>query len=190
MKRFTLSLSILFCLLALMPAASPIDAKENWISVRSKNFLLIGNTSEKQVRQVAVRLEQFREVFSHLFPGAVISTNYEPSDPSSYLREALRKPQAGETQAQGTLVRVDCDEKGMTFLIRLTDRLLKLSASSFESVEMTSFSADAGGEITCGLRKPENNVVVSYVGSTDARAKFDGMAKSLDFVPPDFKLKP
>jgi tetratricopeptide (TPR) repeat protein len=117
-------------------------------------------------------------------------TEFTPPDASSYLRDALRKPQVGETQAQGTLVRIDCDGKGMTFVIRLSDRLIKLRASSFESVDMTSFSADSGGQITCGPRKPENNVVVLYAGSTDARPKVDGIAKSLEFVPPDFKLKP
>jgi hypothetical protein len=55
---------------------------------------------------------------------------------------------------------------------------------------MTSFSADAGSQITCGPRKPENNVIVGYIPSPVARAKVDGVAKSLEFVPQDFKLKP
>jgi tetratricopeptide (TPR) repeat protein len=117
-------------------------------------------------------------------------TEVGPIDPSSHLRDALRKPQAGETQAQGTLVRIDCDAEGVTLVIKLADRLMKLRASSFLAVDMTSFSADAGSEITCGPRKPKNNVVVSYTASPDARAKVDGVAKSLEFVPPDFKLKP
>lgn len=118
------------------------------------------------------------------------NTDALPADPSSYLRDALRKPQAGETQVQGRLVRIDCDQKGMTFVVRIEDRMIKLRSTSFESVDMTSFSADSGGEITCGPRKPENNVVVSYVASSDSRLKVDGVAKSLEFVPPDFKLKP
>jgi hypothetical protein len=55
---------------------------------------------------------------------------------------------------------------------------------------MTSFSPDAGREITCGARKPESNVVVNYTASTDERSKAAGVAKSLEFVPADFKLKP
>jgi tetratricopeptide (TPR) repeat protein len=42
-------------------------AKETWLSVRSKHFQLVGNASEKDVRTVGVRLEQFRDVFSRLF---------------------------------------------------------------------------------------------------------------------------
>src|ERR1044071_5807979 len=45
----------------------PISAQDNWISVRSKNFLLVGNANEKQIRQVGTRLEQFREAFARLF---------------------------------------------------------------------------------------------------------------------------
>ncbi len=117
-------------------------------------------------------------------------TEVKPVDPSSYLRNALRPPEAGETRDQGKLVRIDCDQKGMTFVVKLADRQLKLRTSSFQSVNMTSFSPDSGGEIGCGPRKSENNVVVSYVAATDARLKVDGVATSLEFVPSDFKLKP
>ena len=70
MKRFTSALAITLLLLF----ASPALAKDNWVTVHSKNFLLVGNANEKQIRQVAVRLEQFREVFAQLFPKAVHST--------------------------------------------------------------------------------------------------------------------
>lgn len=118
------------------------------------------------------------------------SAELGPVDPWSHLREALRKPQTGEMQTQGTLERVDCDAKGMTFVIKLADRVIKLRAAKFQDVDMTSFSSDAGREITCGARQPESNVVVNYTESADARAKSDGRAISLEFVPPDFKLKP
>ena len=58
---FLLTLSV--CKVAV---AAPADA---WISVKSTNFHLIGNASEKNIRAVATRLEQFRETFRLLFPG-------------------------------------------------------------------------------------------------------------------------
>lgn len=117
-------------------------------------------------------------------------TEMAPPDPSSILRDALRKPKAGEIQAQGTLVRIECDEKGITFVVKLVDRMVKLRAASFRSVEMISFSSDSGREITCGPRKTENHVVVVYAASTDPKSKVDATAKSMEFVPKDFKLKP
>ncbi|MEA2173566.1 MAG: hypothetical protein QOD00_1158 [Blastocatellia bacterium] len=68
MKRFSLILLMASCLsLASGPQCVVAAAKDNWTSVRSKNFFLIGNASEKEIRGVAVRLEKFREVFSRLF---------------------------------------------------------------------------------------------------------------------------
>ena len=109
-------------------------------------------------------------------------------DPSSYLREALRKPEAGETQLQGLLKQIDCDAKGITFIVQIGERMLKLSTPSFDDVDLTSFSPDGGSEIKCGPRKPENNVIVDYVPASDARAKTNGVVKSIEFVPKDFKL--
>lgn len=78
MKRFTLA----FCL-ALLSATilsfnvkldSPVAAKETWTGVKSKHFFLTGNAGEKDIRKVAAKLEQFREVFSLLFPRANLNS--------------------------------------------------------------------------------------------------------------------
>jgi len=53
---------------------SPVAAKETWTGVKSKHFFLIGNASEKDIRKVATNLEQFREVFSRLFPRANLNS--------------------------------------------------------------------------------------------------------------------
>jgi predicted Zn-dependent protease len=112
-------------------------------------------------------------------------------DPAAALRESLRRPGAGETQAQGMLVRIDCDAKGgITFVVRIGARLLKLRSDSFNQVELITFSENSGGEITCGVRRPENNVVVCYLPASAANPRADGIIKSVEFVPSDFKLKP
>ncbi|PYS95650.1 MAG: hypothetical protein DMF65_13945 [Acidobacteria bacterium] len=67
MKRLALTL---FALTLLFYAPHAAQAKDTWTSVRSKNFFLVGNASEKEIRQVATRLEQFRYVFTQLFPRA------------------------------------------------------------------------------------------------------------------------
>ena len=45
------------------------DAADKWVSVRSQNFLLVGNASDSRLRHVARDLEQFRTAFATLFPG-------------------------------------------------------------------------------------------------------------------------
>lgn len=111
-------------------------------------------------------------------------------DPSSYLREALRKPVEGEKQVQGLLVNIECDAKGITFIIQTSARMLRLRAARFEDLDIVAFTTDAGSEISCGPRKPHDTIVVCYVPSSDSRAKVDGKAISLEFVPKDFKLNP
>ena len=49
-------------------ASAYAHAAESWTNVRSKNFFLIGNASEPAMRDVAERLEQFRDLFHELFP--------------------------------------------------------------------------------------------------------------------------
>ncbi|HYP50664.1 MAG TPA: hypothetical protein VEQ34_06960, partial [Pyrinomonadaceae bacterium] len=64
-RRFFFTLTmLLFVLFALSASAF---GKDEWLSVRSKNFHLIGNASEKDIRSTAARLEQFREVFRRIF---------------------------------------------------------------------------------------------------------------------------
>jgi hypothetical protein len=111
------------------------------------------------------------------------------TDPLSYLQDALRQPAAGEKQVQGTLLRLECDAKGITFIVQLADRVIKLRTSKFEDLRITAFTADAGSEISCGPRKPANPVVVCYVPTTDLRARYDGDLRSVEFVPNDFKLQ-
>jgi hypothetical protein len=113
---------------------------------------------------------------------------FENSDPNTILRQTLRKPAAGETQSEGTLVRIDCDAKGITFVVRIGGQLRKLTTSSFSLIEIRTFSADVAGEITCGPRKPEK-VVVSYFAKENAGTKTNGTIRSVEFVPADFVLK-
>lgn len=64
-KRFTFPLAMALCLLLAAPTRAR-DEEEGWTSVQSKNFLLIGNARERDIRKVAARLEQFREAFLRL----------------------------------------------------------------------------------------------------------------------------
>ena len=180
--------------------------KEDYQTARQLLEKLSGNNADPEVRRRAAallaqivsieeQLARFRaegneqRVGSPGTPGLQQTEIVENPDPSSSLREALRKPAVGEMQLQGILSRIDCDAKGIVFVVKVGGRQLKVKADSFANIDITSYSASAGGEITCGLRKPEDNVVVDYVPATVAGPKIDGVVKSIEFVPNDFKLK-
>lgn len=42
-------------------------ARDAWLKAQSKHFTLIGDAREKEIRNVGMRLEQFREAFSQIF---------------------------------------------------------------------------------------------------------------------------
>ena len=67
-------LPILLTLVVVLAGNTVTVARDNWVSVRSNNFFVLGNGNEDQVEQVASRLEQFRDVISRMFPGVKISS--------------------------------------------------------------------------------------------------------------------
>ena len=72
MKRqlsITLAVAILSCICAVQ-----CSAKESWVRIQSKNFTLIGNASESEMRKVATKLEGFRQTLSLIFPQVKIET--------------------------------------------------------------------------------------------------------------------
>jgi tetratricopeptide (TPR) repeat protein len=113
--------------------------------------------------------------------------------PADYLREALRPVEAGEEQIQGLFIRLDCDSQGTAyFVVQAGDRLYKIRATSLERVKMIAYTPDAGSEVSCGPRKIQNNVVLTYRPSKNAKdlkAKIDGDAIAVELVPKDFVLK-
>lgn len=110
-------------------------------------------------------------------------------DPMSYMEEALRKPQTGETRISGTLLKIECNAKGIFFVIKVGEGLLKFHTDAFEKMDISTYTPDVSGDITCGPRAQENTVVLTYLPSKDARLKVDGVAVALEFVPKEFKLK-
>ena len=48
------------------------------------------------------------------------------------------------------------------FQVRAGDRLLKIHSDTFEQVDVTAFTTDVGGNITCGVRKPENLIIITF----------------------------
>lgn len=101
----------------------------------------------------------------------------------------IRKPLAGEEQVRGLLERVDCDARGETFIVKVGEQVFKLRTTSFNAVQFKTYTPDVSGEMTCGLRNPASNVVITFRPSKDARARFGGTIVTVEFVPKDFELK-
>ncbi len=75
----TSSLKLVLSLIMIAAFSVAGSAQREWTEVRSKNFYLIGDASEKEIRKVATKLEQFRESFRIIFT----KTNLNSSVPTN-----------------------------------------------------------------------------------------------------------
>lgn len=75
---FVVAAALLF-LFIVPPHASRAEGVDGWIKIRSRNFLLVGNASELEIRLVATRLEQFRAVFTRLLIASKHSESVVPT---------------------------------------------------------------------------------------------------------------
>ena len=76
---FALSLSCAWPLLAPPAArASEASVRQPWVSVRSENFLFVGDASAEDMRQAASRLEQFHAALARLLPAG----HFDPTIPT------------------------------------------------------------------------------------------------------------
>ena len=100
MKKPRIVLSAFIFSLILLCSVSA-HAKDEWIQVKSKNFFLVGNASEKDIRKVGTRLEEFRETFRLLFTNmnlvSPISTNVIVFKSESAYKPFKPKRQDGKT---------------------------------------------------------------------------------------------
>src|SRR5262249_39822004 len=58
-------LTLLVCLLLFV---RPAAAADKWLAIHTKNFQLVGNASESDIRRVGRTLEEFRTAIATLFP--------------------------------------------------------------------------------------------------------------------------
>ena len=93
----TIAIRILvIAVLLFLPAPSP--GKETWIKLESKNFTVIGNSEEREIRKLAISLEEFRHALSLLFPQARIET---PVPTTVFLFKSHRSFKPFKPQYQG-----------------------------------------------------------------------------------------
>ena len=89
LRKFSL-LSLFFSAFVVL-FSTPALAKDQWFQVRSKNFFLIGNASEKDIRKAAIKLEQFRETFRQVF-GTVNFTSAVPTNVVVFKSDSSYRP--------------------------------------------------------------------------------------------------
>ncbi|HYP00706.1 MAG TPA: tetratricopeptide repeat protein, partial [Pyrinomonadaceae bacterium] len=106
-------------------------------------------------------------------------------------KPTIKKRTEGE-QVRGMLTKIECTGgESAIFHVKAGERLYKLRAEAMGRLDLVAYVQDAGNEITCGARKPESLVIVTFRPNTAAatRAKFDGDLLAVDFISPDMEVE-
>ena len=124
MRRFIFPAAICLCLLTVVSHHTTVAAKDTWVSVRTKNFFLVGNASEKDIKRIGIKMEQFREVFTRFFPNInfkmpVPTTVMVFKNESSYAPFRVREKSSGHFQAGPDLnyIALTVEGKGEDFSV-------------------------------------------------------------------------
>ncbi len=64
----------LTCAVLAILCSSVAVAESRWTRLRSEHFVFVGETSEGELRQVALSLERFREALSRILPSSAVAT--------------------------------------------------------------------------------------------------------------------
>jgi hypothetical protein len=51
-------------------------------------------------------------------------------------------PKAGETQLQAKLVKIECEAKGIVFVVQTATGLLRLRTKTFDDIEITTYDPE------------------------------------------------
>ena len=104
------------------------------------------------------------------------------------VKNSLRAPQEGEIRVMGLLEKIECDNKGQYFVMKIDNQILKLKAP--QNLQIRAFVSDAGGVLfECGMKQFNINGVITYKPTGDKKAKINGELIALEFVPNNFKLE-
>jgi tetratricopeptide (TPR) repeat protein len=106
------------------------------------------------------------------------------------LKNALRKPEAGEKREMGFIEKVECSSKGMFFYFKTQSQTLKFTAASPQALQMRAYTPDVEQlQFGCGMKRVDVPVVFTYKQNADTKAKTAGEIVALEFVPKNFVLE-
>lgn len=105
------------------------------------------------------------------------------------IRPRLAKRFKGE-RVRGLLTEIECMDKGVALSVKVGNRMLRLHAAELRSVFFVTYVPGLERSVTCGARAGQSLVVLTYRSSNEPRAKFDGEAIAIEFVPDDIDFEP
>ncbi len=98
----------------------------------------------------------------------------------------FRSPGDGERRDIGVFEAVQCGPKGVVFVVRTAERVLRAQAARFEDVEFLAYRALASTSINCGAQKPAMDVYLTWRPPSGANEATEGTAIAIEVLPESF----
>lgn len=171
--------------------------KQEFQTARQVLQPMLRENADDTIRQSALTLlnsmQKIEEQLNRLKAVGLSSDSSSEDEPGSTeensLEPFLRKPKDGEQRVQGFLNRVDCAADTILFSIDAGGQKLTFYANKLERVRFVTYSPAVRGEMSCGMRRPPNPVVVTFRAGRQERVRSDGEVVAVEFVPLDFQLQ-
>jgi len=92
----------------------------------------------------------------------------------------------GERRDLGVFEAVQCGPKGVVFVVRTAERVLRARAARFEDVEFFAYRTLASPSINCGAQKPAMEVYLTWRTPPGSNEATEGTAVAIEVLPESF----
>ena len=115
-----------------------------------------------------------------------------PNRPPSNFQPAFRRVQPGENRTYGLLTEIDCRPQQIVLHVRTPGGILLLRAMRFDEVDFISYRSTTPGTISCGARRPAEDVYVTWRPGEAAltAGTSQGTAVAVELLPDGYVPKP
>ena len=134
-------------LVPLLLLAAPVAAAADWLSLESDHFLVIGDTNARQLRSVALKLEQFRQVVGQLNPAILGQKDAPPAvvlvfrDNRSF--EPFLPRESGRVIRAGGFFQSGVDVNYIALTLQAGDQAYRAIFHEFSHLLLRGYFADA-----------------------------------------------
>ncbi len=169
-------------------ALSPILKRPAELNLREQALGMIEDM--KTAEEQAARLNRAEAASEEEAVASASKTESLPAEKAhSSGNQRLAKRFKGE-RVRGVLKSIKCMETGVALYVETSDRLLRLHGEELKKVFFVAYVVGLERTVNCGVRSPENLVVLTYRPSNNPHAEFDGEAIAIEFVPEDIDIEP
>jgi tetratricopeptide (TPR) repeat protein len=99
----------------------------------------------------------------------------------------FRETGKDETRVFGKLTAVECGSNGVTVVVNVGARVVRVNAPSFDQYDFITYRPDLKGGVKCGPRTPPDTVFVTWRGADTATGEVKSDAIAVEFTPLGYK---